>query len=97
MTLPGLSISRHVLAYMLSGLIVLFGVIAFHRQLQPRESRQSHFGAQSQQLVGQSLLDPPEVDRLAHAKVPVVAAAAPQSHAAHHAVEESTHLPGERE
>lgn len=29
MTLPGLSISRHVLAYMLSGLIVLFGVIAF--------------------------------------------------------------------
>ncbi|MFM7121783.1 MAG: efflux RND transporter permease subunit, partial [Gammaproteobacteria bacterium] len=29
MSLPGLSISRHVLAYMLSGLIVLFGVIAF--------------------------------------------------------------------
>lgn len=29
MSLPGLSISRHVFAYMVSGLIVLFGIIAF--------------------------------------------------------------------
>src|SRR5512137_808096 len=29
MTLPGISISRHVFAFMLSALIVLFGVIAF--------------------------------------------------------------------
>ena len=29
MTLPGLSISRHVFAFMLSALIVLFGIIAY--------------------------------------------------------------------
>jgi Cu/Ag efflux pump CusA len=29
MSLPGLSISRHVFAYMVSALIVLFGIIAF--------------------------------------------------------------------
>ncbi len=31
MTLPELSIRRHVLAWMLSGVLVLFGIIAYHR------------------------------------------------------------------
>ncbi|HSG93511.1 MAG TPA: efflux RND transporter permease subunit, partial [Methylotenera sp.] len=31
MTLPELSIKRHVLAWMLSGVIVLFGIISYQR------------------------------------------------------------------
>ncbi len=31
MTLPELSIKRHVLAYMLSGALVLFGIISYQR------------------------------------------------------------------
>ena len=31
MTLPELSIKRHVLAWMLSGVLVLFGIISYQR------------------------------------------------------------------
>ena len=31
MTLPELSIKRHVLAFMLSGVLVLFGIISYQR------------------------------------------------------------------
>ena len=73
------------------------GWVALDGHLEPREPRQSHLGAKSQHVPGLALLDPPEVQRLAHHESVGVPAASTQPDTSYEPVEKSTGLPCEGE
>ncbi len=67
-----------------------------HPQLEPREAGEAHLRAQQQPPAGLDRLHPPEVQRVVHAQVPLVAAAPAQPRSAGEPVHEATDLPRER-
>ena len=67
--------------------------LGMHVELQPAAARHLHLGTQPDQVVRFDGLNPPEIQRLAHAQTVGISPAAPHADAAHQPIEQAAYVP----